>query len=142
MEQAAYKYFKKLDEMGGMVSAIEKGFPQREIKDAAYAYQKEIDNKDRIIVGVNEFITDEKSPLEVFKLDPATAKRQIERLKKVRMTRNKESLNKAMADLKKAATGKDNLMPFLIQAVKVHATLGEICDALKAVFGAYKEPLV
>ena len=142
MEEGVYAYFKKLDEMGGMVSAIEKGFPQKEIKDAAYAYQKEIDGKERIIVGLNEFVTDEKRSIKVFKIDEDTAKRQIERLKNVKKKRDEKRLQKAMGDLKKAAASNDNLMPFLIEVVKAYGTLGEICDSLKSVFGVYEEPIV
>lgn len=142
MEDAAYEYFKRLDELGGMVSAIEKGFPQKEIKDASYAYQKEVDSKERIIVGVNEFITEEKTPVEVFKLHPDTERRQIKRLQEVRRTRDAKRLNNALEALKKAAQGNENLMPLLIEAVKAHGTLGEICNALKEVFGKYKEPIV
>lgn len=142
MEEGAYAYFKKLDDMGGMVSAIEKGFPQREIKDAAYAYQKEIDGKERIIVGLNEFVTEEKRSIEVFKIDEDTAKRQIDRLKNVKEKRDEKRLQKAMGDLKNAAAGNENLMPFLIEAVKAYGTLGDICDVLKGVFGVYEEPIV
>lgn len=142
MEEGAYAYFKKLDEMGGMVSAIEKGFPQREIKDAAYAYQKEIDGKERIIVGLNEFVTEEKTAIKVFKIDEDTAKRQIQRLKNVKKKRDEKRLQKAMGDLKKAAASNGNLMPLLIEVVKAYGTLGEICDGLKEVFGVYEEPIV
>jgi len=142
MEEGAYAYFKKLDEMGGIVSAIEKGFPQKEIKDAAYAYQKEIDGKERIIVGLNEFVTEEKRSIKVFKIDEDTAKRQIQRVKDVKKKRDEKRLQKAMGDLKKAAASNDNLMPFLIEVVKAYGTLGEICDSLKSVFGVYEEPIV
>lgn len=142
MEEGAYAYFKKLDEMGGMVAAIEKGFPQREIKDAAYAYQKEIDGKERIIVGLNEFVTEGKRSIEVFKIDEDTAKRQVQSLKNVKEKRDEKRLQKAMGELKNAATGNENLMPFLIEAVKAYGTLGEICDVLKEVFGVYEEPIV
>ncbi|MEK7841427.1 MAG: methylmalonyl-CoA mutase family protein [Deltaproteobacteria bacterium] len=142
MEEGAYAYFKKLDDMGGMVSAIEKGFPQREIKDAAYAYQKEIDGKERIIVGLNEFVTEEKRSIKVFKIDEDTAKRQVQSLKNVKEKRDEKRLQKAMGDLKNAAAGNENLMPFLIEAVKAYGTLGEICDVLKDVFGVYEEPIV
>ena len=142
MEEGAYAYFKKLDEMGGMVSAIEKGFPQKEIKDAAYAYQKEIDGKERIVVGLNEFVTEEKTAIKVFKIDEDTAKRQIERVKSARKKRDEKRLQKAMGDLKKAAASNGNLIPFLIEVVKAYGTLGEICDSLKSVFGVYEEPIV
>ncbi|MHC4278040.1 MAG: acyl-CoA mutase large subunit family protein [Planctomycetota bacterium] len=142
MEEAVYGYFKRLDEQGGMVSAIEKGFPQREIKEAARAYQMEIDNKERIIVGVNDLITEERAPIEVFKIDPEMEKKQVERLREVKSKRDEARLNKALEDLKRAAVGSENLMPFIIEAVKAHGTVGEICGVLKGVFGGYEEPVV
>jgi methylmalonyl-CoA mutase N-terminal domain/subunit len=142
MEEAAYDYFKKLDGMGGMVSAIEKGFPQKEIKESAYSYQKEVDSKERLIVGVNDFISEENAPVEVFKTDPKVERKQIQRLKDVKRNRDEKRLKSALQDLKKAAQGDENLMPFLIEAVKSYATLGEICDVLKGIFGTYKEPII
>lgn len=142
MEEAAYEYFKKLDDLGGMVSAIEKGFPQREIKETAYSYQREIDSKERIIVGVNDFMAEEKTPVQVFKTDPEVERRQIPRLKDIKNQRDEKRLKSALQDLKGAAQGDENLMPFIIEAVRSYATLGEICDVLKGVFGTYKEPIV
>ena len=142
MEDAVYEYFKKLDDMGGMVSAIEKGFPQKEIKESAYSYQKEIDSKERIIVGVNDFIEEEKAPVEVFKTNPDVERKQIQRLKDIKGNRDKKRLKMALEDLKRAAHGDENLMPFIIEAVKSYATIGEICDVLKEVLGTYKEPIV
>jgi methylmalonyl-CoA mutase N-terminal domain/subunit len=142
MEEAVYEYFKKLDELGGMVSAIEKGFPQKEIKGAAYSYQREIDSKERIIVGVNDFMAEEKAPVEVFKTDPDVERKQIQRLKDVKKVRDEKRLKSTLQDLKRAANGDENLMPFIIEAVKAYATIGEICDVLKSVFGEYKEPIV
>ncbi|OGW01524.1 MAG: methylmalonyl-CoA mutase [Nitrospinae bacterium RIFCSPLOWO2_12_39_16] len=142
MEDAVYEYFKKLDDMGGMVSAIEKGFPQKEIKESAYSYQKEIDSKERLIVGVNDFIEEEKAPVEVFKTNPDVERKQIQRLKDIKGNRDKKRLKMALEDLKRAAHGDENLMPFIIEAVKSYATIGEICDVLKEVLGTYKEPIV
>src|SRR3989338_6650325 len=142
MEDAVYEYFKKLDDMGGMVSAIEKGFPQKEIKESAYSYQKEIYSKERIIVGVNDFIEEEKAPVEVFKTNPDVERKQIQRLKDIKGNRDKKRLKMALEDLKRAAHGDENLMPFIIEAVKSYATIGEICDVLKEVLGTYKEPIV
>jgi methylmalonyl-CoA mutase N-terminal domain/subunit len=142
MEEAVYEYFKKLDELGGMVSAIEKGFPQKEIKGAAYSYQREIDSKERIIVGVNDFVSEERTPVEVFKTDPDVERKQIQRLKDVKKVRDEKRLKSTLQDLKRAANGDENLMPFIIEAVKAYATIGEICDVLKSVFGEYKEPIV
>jgi methylmalonyl-CoA mutase N-terminal domain/subunit len=142
IEEGVYEYFRKLDEMGGMVSAIEKGFPQKEIKESAYAYQREIDNKERIIVGVNDFITEERHPIEPFKTDPDAVKRQMERLRKVKGERDEKRLRETLEDVENVAKMEGNLMPYIIKAVDAYATLGEICKVLKGAFGIYKEPIV
>ncbi len=142
MEEAVYEYFKKLDELGGMVSAIEKGFPQKEIKEAAYKYQREIDSKEKIIVGLNDFMAEEKTPVEVFKTDPDAERKQIQRLKDVKRARDEKRLKSTLQDLKRTAHGDENLMPSIIEAIKAYGTVGEICDVLKSVFGEYKEPIV
>jgi len=143
LEEEAYAYFKKLDDLGGMVSAIEKGFPQSEIKEAAYAYQTEIDGKERIIVGVNDFMTGERAPIGVFKADPGTAKKQVARLTEVRKKRDEPRLKKALHELEDAARSDgENLMPFLIEAAVSFGTVGEICGVLKGVFGGYREAAV
>ena len=142
MEEAVYEYLKKLDDMGGMVSAIEKGFPQKEIKEAAYKYQREIDSKERVIVGVNDFMAEERTPVEVFKTDPDVERKQIQRLKDVKRNRDEKMLKNTLHNLKRTAKGDENLMPFIIEAVKSYATIGEICDVLKGVFGTYREPII
>jgi methylmalonyl-CoA mutase, N-terminal domain len=141
MEAAASAYFRRLDELGGMISAIETGFPQREIREAAWQYQREIECKERVIVGVNEYVMDEEEPLDILVIDPAVEKRQVERVQDLRASRHQAHWQKALDALRKAASTKDNLMPPLINAVKAYATVGEICNALKDVFGAYEEPL-
>ncbi|MEK6545188.1 MAG: methylmalonyl-CoA mutase family protein, partial [Nitrospinota bacterium] len=113
-----------------------------EIKEAAYAYQREIDSKEKLIVGVNDFVSEERTPVEVFKTDPDMEIKQIQRLKDVKRNRDEKRLKSALEDLKKAAHGDENLMPFIIEAVKSYATIGEICDVLKEVFGEYKEPII
>jgi methylmalonyl-CoA mutase, N-terminal domain len=141
MEAAASAYFRKLDELGGMVAAIERGFPQREIREAAWHYQREIERKERIIVGVNEFVMEEEEPIDLLVIEPAVEKRQIERVQALRASRSQARWQDALAGLRKAAVAKDNLMPPIIEAVKAYATVGEICQALKDVFGEYEEPL-
>jgi methylmalonyl-CoA mutase N-terminal domain/subunit len=141
MEAAASEYFRKLDELGGMIPAIEKGFPQREIREAAWHYQREIERKERIIVGVNDYVMDEEEPLDILTINPEVEKRQIERVRELRASRDHEQWQGALEALRKAATAKENLMPPIISAVKAYATVGEICAALKDVFGAYEEPL-
>lgn len=140
MEEETYKYFKKLDKMGGMVAAIKKGFPQKEIHEAAFAYQKEIDKKQRIIVGLNDFISEEGESVETLEIDPTIEERQIERLNNVKKKREQRRVAKALDDLKKMAEKGDNLMPGMIEAVKLYATVGEISNALKEVYGTYEEP--
>ena len=141
MEAAASEYFRKLDELGGMVAAIEKGFPQREIREAAWRYQREIEHRERIIVGVNEYVMQEEEPIDILVIDPAVEKRQIERVRELRASRDQRHWRQALDELRKAAAGTENLMPPIINAVKAYATVGEICTALKEVFGEYEEPL-
>jgi methylmalonyl-CoA mutase N-terminal domain/subunit len=141
MEAAASEYFRKLDELGGMIAAIEKGFPQREIREAAWHYQREIERKERIIVGVNDYVMDEEEALDILIINPEVEKRQIERVQELRASRAQERWQNTLDALRKAATAKENLMPPIINAVKAYATVGEICNALKDVFGEYEEPL-
>jgi len=140
MEKGAHEYFKKLDDLGGMVSAIEKGFPQNEIREASYTYQKEIDNNERIIVGVNKFMTKEEQPIETLKIEPEIEKKQVKKLQAFKKNRDNNRLNNALEDLKKVAESGKSVMPTIIEAVKLYATVGEICNTLKEVFGEYKEP--
>jgi methylmalonyl-CoA mutase N-terminal domain/subunit len=138
LESGARDYIRKIDALGGMVAAIERSYPQREIAEASYRYQQAVDRKEKIIVGVNEYVGDEK-PLEVLQIDESVAVRQQERLRRVRGERSGEEVRRQLDTLKRAAEGTENLMPHLYDAVKAYATLGEICDALRTVFGAYEE---
>jgi methylmalonyl-CoA mutase, N-terminal domain len=138
VERGAWDYIEKIDALGGMVSAIERGYPQREISEASYRYQVAVDKKEKIIVGVNDFVADEK-PLEILQIDETVARRQAERLHKLRAERSKDEVARRLTALRKAAQGQDNLMPHIFEAVKSYATLGEICDALRDVFGSYEE---
>jgi methylmalonyl-CoA mutase, N-terminal domain len=138
VERGAWDYIEKIDAMGGMVAAIERSYPQREIAEASYRYQMAVDKKEKIIVGVNDYVAEEK-PLEVLQIDETVAHRQAQRLAKLRADRSKDEVSRRLAALRKAAEGKDNLMPFLFDAVKAYATLGEICDAMRDVFGTYEE---
>ncbi|ODS31918.1 MAG: hypothetical protein SCARUB_02961 [Candidatus Scalindua rubra] len=139
MEKGSYEYFKKLDDLGGMISAITKGFPQNEIRKASYTYQKEIDDNERIIVGVNKYTTKEEQPIETLKIEPEIEKKQVEKLQAFKKNRDNNKLNKAIEDLKKAASSGKSVMPMIIETVKLYATVGEICNAMKEVFGEYKE---
>jgi methylmalonyl-CoA mutase, N-terminal domain len=138
VERGAWDYIHKIDAMGGMVPAIERGYPQREIAEASYRYQVAVDKKEKIIVGVNDYVAQEK-PLDILQIDETVAHRQAERLSKLRAGRSKSEVDRRLAALRRAAEGKDNLMPFLFDAVKAYATLGEICDTLREVFGTYEE---
>ena len=129
--------------MGGAVAAIEKGFMQREIAESAYRFQKEVETKKRIVVGVNEFLTEEDIPIKILRINPEIEKKLVERLKQIKRERNQAKVKETLDKLRKAAEQEDaNLMPFTIQAVKEHATLGEICDTLREVFGEYKPPSI
>jgi methylmalonyl-CoA mutase, N-terminal domain len=138
VERGAWDYIEKIDSLGGMVAAIERSYPQREIAEASYRYQMEVDRKEKIIVGVNDYVADEK-PLEILQIDEKVAKRQAERLRKLREERSSEEVERRLDALRKAAEGSENLMPYIYEAVKAYATLGEICDTMRAVFGVYEE---
>ena len=138
MEDAAWKYIRKIDEMGGMIPAIERSYPQREIADAAYRYQVAVDRKEKIIVGVNEF-TGEEEPIEILRIGESVRERQSQKLRKLRADRSNDDVARELGALRKAAQGTENLMPHIYAAVKAYATLGEICDALREVFGTHEE---
>jgi methylmalonyl-CoA mutase N-terminal domain/subunit len=138
IERGAWDYVEKIDALGGMVAAIERGYPQREISEASYRYQVAVDKKEKIIVGVNDFVTKEK-PLDTLQIDETVAVRQGERLRKLRAERSSDEVARRLNALRKAAQGSENLMPYIFDAVKSYATLGEICDAMREVFGTYEE---
>ena len=140
MEEEAMKYINKIDELGGIVRAIELGYPQQEIANAAYAYQKQVERKEKVVVGVNKYQLDEEKPIEFLKIDPEVEERQIARLKEVRRSRNQARVTACLEDLKSAAQGSQNLMPHILAAVKEYATLQEICDVFRGVFGTYRDP--
>jgi len=138
VERGAWDYIRKIDSMGGMVAAIERSYPQREIAEASYRYQVALDKKEKIMVGVNDFVSEEK-PLDILQIDDTVAQRQAVRLKKLRADRSSDEVARRLAALRKAAAGTENLMPHLYEAVKAYATVGEICDAMRDVFGTYEE---
>ena len=139
MERQAYDYFAKIDELGGMVEAVKRNFPQREIADAAFAYQREVDEGRRVVVGVNAFQEEGEEPPEILRIDPALERKQIGRLQTTRARRDAAAVEGALAHLREQATGEANLMPALLDAARAHATEGEIVEALQAVFGTYTE---
>jgi methylmalonyl-CoA mutase N-terminal domain/subunit len=140
MEQGCWDYFDKIDAMGGMVAAIERGFPQREIQEAAYQYQQAVERGEKIIVGVNEFIVGEEQGVPILYIDDSVAEVQKERLRRLRAQRDNAKVNQTLEALKEGARGTANTMPLILDCVRAYATLGEICRALKEVFGEYQEP--
>ena len=141
MEQGCWEYFEKIDAMGGMVRAIEICFPQREIQDAAYQYQRAVEHKEKIVVGVNDFLVEEDTGIETLAIDPEVSAKQKNRLREVRATRGTAAVQQALEDLRHAATGADPLMPHFMNCARQDATLGEVCDVLRSVFGTYTEPI-
>jgi len=143
MEERAMDYIDKIDNMGGVYEAIERGFFQKEIADSAYKYQREIDTKERILVGVNDYIIEEpECPIELLRIDPKVEEQQIARLQKLQRERNNDKVKQVLSKLHYAADKDENLMPTIVNAVKAYATLGEITDVLRKVYGEYKELIV
>jgi methylmalonyl-CoA mutase N-terminal domain/subunit len=149
MENGAFDYFGKMDAMGGMVKAIERGYPQKEIAESAYQYQRAVEAKEKIIVGVNEFTIEEEPP-KILYIDETVARQQSEKLKTLRARRSNDEVRRALEALKKAAAQEPqaisngsispaNTMPSIIDAVRAYATVGEICETLRQVFGTYTE---
>ncbi|MDY6874840.1 MAG: methylmalonyl-CoA mutase family protein [Chloroflexota bacterium] len=142
VERQAYDYFKGIEALGGVIPAIEAGFFQQEIADAAYRYQREIDERRRIVVGVNEFATGEPLRVPLLKMDPQGYERQCARLMQVREERDSGAVGQALDRLRIAAQGTENTMPYILDAVRVYATLQEIMDVFREVFGLYREPMI
>jgi methylmalonyl-CoA mutase N-terminal domain/subunit len=139
MEQAAYGYFARIDELGGMVEAIRRNFPQREIADASFRYQQELNERRRIVVGVNDFIQSDEEATPILKIDPALERKQVDRLAATRASRDAAAVESALAELKRVAVGEGNLMPPIIEAARTQATEGEMIAAMQEVFGTYTE---
>ncbi|HEU4657776.1 MAG TPA: methylmalonyl-CoA mutase family protein, partial [Capillimicrobium sp.] len=140
MEELAYEYFRKIDELGGMVAAVKQNYPQREIADAAFALQQEIDSGKRIVVGVNRYTEGDDAQTPILRIDPALERKQIGRVQAVRARRDAVAVERALAALRQAAARPDeNLMPHLLDAARVHCTEGEMIEALQGIWGAYTE---
>jgi methylmalonyl-CoA mutase N-terminal domain/subunit len=139
MEAAAYGYFARIDELGGMVEAIRRNFPQREIADASFTYQQELNERKRIVVGVNDFTQSDEEPTPILKIDPALERKQVDRLAATRARRDGAEVETSLTELKRVATGEGNLMPPILAAARVRATEGEMIAALQEVFGTYTE---
>jgi methylmalonyl-CoA mutase N-terminal domain/subunit len=141
IEAEALDYFRRIDALGGMVTAVEKGFPQREIQEAAFRFQQAVERKEKVIVGVNDYVMEEKA-VPILYIDEAVQREHTARVVALRGRRDAERTRRALEDLKDAARGTDNLMPPILEASRAYATLGEMCDALREVFGEYEEPPV
>jgi methylmalonyl-CoA mutase, N-terminal domain len=139
MEEAAYGYFARIDELGGMVEAIRRNFPQREIADASFRYQQELNERRRIVVGVNDFVQDDEVPTPILKIDPSLEGKQRDRLAATRAARDGGAVEASLAELKRAAAGDGNLMPPILEAARTQATEGEMISAMQEVFGTYTE---
>jgi methylmalonyl-CoA mutase N-terminal domain/subunit len=137
IERLASEYINKIDEMGGMLRAIETGYVQREIERAAYDYQRSVETGEQIVVGVNRFTVEEESATPVLRIDPEIERQQVERLSSIRSRRDESSTRAALDRVEACARSDDNLMPYIISAVESYATLGEISDRLRLVFGEY-----
>ena len=142
LEKGAYEYFEKIDKLGGVLPAIEKGFFQKEIARSAYEYQKALERREKYHVGINIFEEEEKPEIEILKIPPEVEIKQVNNLKKVKKERNNVKVKEKLKDLRKAATDGENLMPRILECVRAYATLGEMCNTLKEEFGVYREPII
>ncbi len=143
MEQGAREYFATIDRMGGMVEAVEQGFPQREIAEASYKFQQAVERRDKVIVGVNDYVQEDDTPVPILYIDETTAEKQLTRLEDLKRTRDNEAVVRALDSLREAARGTGNTMYPLLDCARAYATVGEMCDALREVWGEYEEvPLI
>jgi methylmalonyl-CoA mutase N-terminal domain/subunit len=142
MEEGALEYFRKIDELGGMIEAVEAGFPQREIQDSSYEYQKAVERKEKIIVGVNEYtMNEEPTEIPLLQIGESVAELQKQRLDQLKGERDNKKVQAALENLARGAAGHENTMPLLVECARSYATLGEMCDALRPIFGEYREPM-
>ena len=139
MEQAGLRYIEQIDAIGGMITAIERGFPQSEIANASYSFQRSIETGERKIVGVNAFTESSAAPIEILQIDESSQAKQVKRLLDLKSTRDQRQVQNSLDELRKIARGKANTMPAIVDAVRAYATLGEICDVFRDVFGTYTE---
>jgi methylmalonyl-CoA mutase N-terminal domain/subunit len=139
MVDGAQAYFEAIDGMGGMVEAIERGFPQKEIAESAYRFQQSVERKEKVIVGVNDFVQSDEPPIEILYIDESASDKQLAKLERLKKTRDHARVQKALDGLRRAARSRDNVMPPILDAVRAYATIGEMCDALREVWGEYEE---
>ena len=139
MEAGALQYWETIDRMGGMVEAIERGYPQKEIAEASYQFQQSVERGEKVIVGVNDFVQTDEKPIEILYIDESTADLQLQRLAELKRTRDNDKVRQTLDALKAGAKGSANTMPLLLDCVRAYATVGEMCDALREVWGEYEE---
>ncbi|MGH7621017.1 MAG: methylmalonyl-CoA mutase family protein, partial [Gemmatimonadaceae bacterium] len=139
MERGALDYFRQIDEMGGMVEAIERGFPQKEIAESAYRFQQAFERKEKIMVGVNDFVQENEPPFEILYIDESAADTQLAKLARLKQTRDNDAVARALDRMRAAARTSSNVMEPIVEAVRAYATVGEMCDALREVWGEYEE---
>jgi methylmalonyl-CoA mutase N-terminal domain/subunit len=139
MEEGTLTYWDTIDRMGGMVEAIERGYPQKEIAEASYQFQQAVERREKIIVGVNDFVQTDEKPLEILYIDDTTADLQLQRLADLKRTRDNDRVRRSLDALQAGARGTANTMPLLLECVRAYATVGEMCDALREVWGEYEE---
>src|SRR2546426_1027026 len=139
MEDGALAYFDQIDRMGGMVEAIERGFPQKEIAESSYRFQQAVERREKVIVGVNDFVQEDEPPIEILYIDESAAEKQLAKLERLRTSRDTDAVKRSLDRLRAAARTTDNLMPPILDAVRSYATVGEMCDALRDVWGEYEE---
>ncbi|MFH1926007.1 MAG: methylmalonyl-CoA mutase family protein [Chloroflexota bacterium] len=140
IEDEAWKYIKRIDDMGGMLAAIDRGFPQREIANAAYRFKQQVDAQEKLIVGVNKYLAEEETPIEILKIDEKVEAEQVKRLKKIKRSRDSRAVAQTLNDLRASCRSDKNVMPCVIEAVRAYATEQEICDVYREVFGEYHDP--
>jgi methylmalonyl-CoA mutase N-terminal domain/subunit len=139
MEEGALKYWDTIDRMGGMVEAIELGYPQKEIAEASYQFQQAVERREKIIVGVNDFVQEDEDPIEILYIDDTAAERQLERLAALKKSRDNDQVRRTLDALRETARGTGNTMPAILDCVRAYATVGEMCDALREVWGEYED---
>ncbi len=142
LEAEADAYFRAIDAMGGMIAAIERGYPQREIAESAYRFQQDVESKRQVIVGVNDFVSEQQQAVPILRIDDTVGQQQLAKVDRVRRTRNSVAVVRALDRLRKTAAGTGNTMPALLDAVRAYATVGEMCDALRDVWGEYQEQAI
>jgi methylmalonyl-CoA mutase N-terminal domain/subunit len=142
IEKRASEYLAKIDTMGGMLKAIERGYVQQEIQNAAYEFQKSVDSKEQVLVGVNAFQLEHEKPISLLKMDPELERHQVERLRAFRAKRDPAKAAASVRKVDETARAGGNLVPVIVEAVESNSTVGEICDAMRKVFGEYKEVMV